>query len=311
LSAKNKSPQWSYLDFVDASYVLAGTPLLCALPPSARGHLTELLLNRLRRPSLQHAQFGHTTRPEVYEPIEVPSPTCWLLARYGTVGLHGHNLTIQDLKAAYRMDWLQRLPGWSVIMARLDVLVTGFFDEWTIPEGNVNAIWPAAFLACESIEVTAELRRTCFEAAGDYRRVPSQVRIGAELVPLERCFVTSSDALAVQAEKAGVPVVVLTARAIQLWLARGAKDLGEVVRIVHDEQVAEPVSLLDVAPELVSILSDDERDEARVHPCRKLRIQIGEIETPLPATFENGMLLVDLDQLGRKPWQDRLIILVQ
>jgi len=310
LSAKNKSPQWSYLDFVSEPQVLAGAPLLCVLPLAARGPLTALLLNRLQWHSTQHAQFGHTTRPEVYEPIEVPSPTCWLLGRYGAAALNGHIVTIPDLKAARSMKWLQRLPGWSVIIDRLDFLVTGFFDGWTIPKGDLKSIWPAAFAACESTEVSAELRRICFEAAAEYREVPSLVRIETELVPLERCHVTSSDALAVQTQKTGVPVVVLTARALQLWSRRGAKDLAEVARIAHDGRAAEPVFLLDVAPELAPALSDDRRNEAWVHACRNLYIQIGEIRTPLPATFDEGMLLVDLDQLGRRPWQERVMILV-
>ena len=44
--------------------------------------------------------------------------------------------------------------------------------------------------------------------------------------------------------------------------------------------------------------------------CSNLRIQIGDVKTPLPATLENGKLLVDLEQLARLSWQDRLTILV-
>jgi superfamily II DNA or RNA helicase len=48
---------------------------------------------------------------------------------------------------------------------------------------------------------------------------------------------------------------------------------------------------------------------AATRVCRKLCIQIGDIETPLPATFEGGKFLVDLEQLGVRSWQDRLTIL--
>ena len=310
LSAKNKSPQWSYLDFVGDSRVLAGTPFLCALPLAARGNLTTLLLNRLGRQALQHALFGHTTRPEVYEPIEVPSPTCWLLARYGAVTIDGHNVTIHDLYAARSMEWLQRLPGWSAIIARVGVLISGFFEQWTIAEGDLKTIWPAAFASCKSTEVPAELRRTCFEAGAEHGQVPAQVRIRGELVPLDRCYATSSDVLAAQVQKAGVPVVVLTTETIRLWSTRGAKNLASVARIEHDGPVAEPVSLLDVAPELAPALVEEVRKKAWVHARENLHIQIGEIQTPLPATFEAGMFLVDLDQLARRSWQDRLMILL-
>jgi hypothetical protein len=99
LSAKKKSPQWSYLDFVGDPEVLAGAPLLCLLPPWARGSLTNLLLGRLGRRSLQRAKFGHSTRPVVYDPIDIPSPTCWLLARFGAAAIARHSVAIHDLNA--------------------------------------------------------------------------------------------------------------------------------------------------------------------------------------------------------------------
>jgi len=310
LSAKKKSPQWGYLDFVNAPEVLAGTPLLCALTPSARGNLTNLLLARLGRPSLQHAKFGHTTRPEVYESIDIPSPTCWLLARFGAVAMGSHSVTIHDLNAARGMEWLRRLPGWNTVIAKLDLLNAGFFDEWTIAEGDLSTLWPAAFASCEATEVSLELRRICFEAAAEYRQVPSQVKLAEELVALDQCYVTTSDALAAYARDAGVPVVVLTANAIALWSKRGAKNLSDIARMDHDGRAAEPVSLLDIAPELAPVIPDEVRDRTWAHACSKLRIRIGEAETPLPATFADGMLLVDLDQLAHRPWQDRLTVLL-
>ena len=71
------------------------------------------------------------------------------------------------------------------------------------------------------------------------------------------------------------------------------------------------MSLLDVAPEIAPAFPEENRDKAWVQVCRNLRIQIGNIETPLPATFEGGKFLVDLEQLGARPWQDRLTIFMR
>ena len=60
----------------------------------------------------------------------------------------------------------------------------------------------------------------------------------------------------------------------------------------------EPVSLLDVAPELAPALAEDVREKARAHACQNLRIRIGDVQTPLPAALEAGMFLVDLRYAG-------------
>src|SRR5262249_2073823 len=151
-------------------------------------------------------------------------------------------------------------PGWSAIIAKLDFLNAGFFDEWTIAEGDLTTLWAAVFASSKAREVSPELRRTCFEAAAEYRQTPARVRIGDELVALDQCYVTTSDALAVYAHAAGVPVVVLSVASIALWSKHGAKNLSDLACVEHGGRAAEPVSLLDVAPELAPVLPDDFRD---------------------------------------------------
>jgi hypothetical protein len=208
------------------------------------------------------------------------------------------------------LEWLQGLPGWGAVIAKLDLLNEGFFDEWTIADGNLTTLWPAVFASCEASEVSPELRRTCFEAAAEYRQIPARVKVGEELVALDQYYVTTSDALAAYGREAGVPVVVLTPAVVAFWLKHGAKNLGDIARIEHDGRAAEPVWLLDVAPELAPVLADETRNKAWAHACRKLRIRIGDAETPLPVTFAEAMLLIDLDQLASRPWQDRLMVLL-
>ena len=310
LARKEKYPQWAYLDFVNDAKVLAGAPLLDTIPLSFRGNLTTLLLNRLEQKSLQYASFGHTTRQEVYEAVIVPSPTCWLIVHYGAIELAGHFVPVHDLIAAHDISWLQRLPGWDVALTKIDSLITGLVPDWEFPMGDLKVFWLAVLASCESNEVPQDLRRTCYEAAAAQGHVPSQVWVRQELLPINRCFVTSSDVLFGQAAKAGVPVVVLAADAIELWTENGAQNLARLARIEFDEITPQPLSLLDVVPEIAPALSEDIREIAWVQACQKLRMQIGEVRTPLPAALEDGAFLIDLDQLARRSWQDRLTILV-
>ena len=311
LSAKKKSPQWNYLNFVGDNEVLAGASLLCVMPISNRGILTSLLLSRLNRRALGTASFGHTTRSDVYESIKVPSPTCWILAQYGAIQFGANSAAIQDLVALRRMKWSQLLPGWDEIAAKLDTLLSGFSDEWPVTTGNLETVWPVAFTCCESSDVSSELRRSCYEAAAEHGRVPNRINVQGKLTPIDQCYVSSSDALALQALNASVPIVVISADAIKLWTNRGAMNLATIARIVHDGLAPDPVSLLDVAPELAPVLTEEVKDRVWAHPCQNLRIEIGQIKTELPVTSEAGKLLVDLDQISRRPWQDRLTILVR
>ena len=311
LAAKKKYPQWGYLDFLRGGQVLPGAPMLCVIPLAARGKLTTLLLNRLGPLSLQHAVFGHMTRCDVYEPMEVPSPTCWLLGQYGSIELGSFCVTLRDIVAARVMPWVQHLPGWGADISKLDLILSGFSDTWTIPAGDLKSFWPAAFVACADNDASPDVRRSCYEAAAAHGLAPPCIRIRGEFLTLSICYVSSSSALALQAEKAGVPVIVLSPEAVEIWCKTGAKNLASVIRIEHDGMAPDPLSLLDVAPEIEPALPSENRDKAWVRSCQKLRIRIGDIVTPLAATFGDGEFLVDLDHLGALPWQERLTILVR
>lgn len=311
MASKRKSPQWNYLEFLDGSKVLAGAPLLGAIPMALRGKLTALLLDRLGSQSLKPAVFGHTTRRDVYEPMNVPSPTCWLLAQHGAVELGGCCVELRDIVAARVMPWVQHLPGCDSIISEIDLLLSGFFTGWEIATSDLKSFWPAAFAACTEIEVSSEVRRSCYESAAARDEVPAKLRIHDQVLPLARCYVTSSATLSAQAQKAGVPIVVLSSEAVEVWCKRGAQNLTSVVRIQYDGLAPDPVSLLDVAPELASALPEESREKATVQACQKLHMRIGDIKTPLTAAFEGGKFLVDLEQLGALPWQERLTLLLR
>jgi superfamily II DNA or RNA helicase len=309
LAAKKKNPQWHLLDFIGGGKVLAGAPLLPLIPSTNRGKLTALLLDRLSPQAVLRISFGHTTR-DVYDPIEVPSPTCWLLAHYGVMELGPCCVSIRDLLAARTFSWATQLPGWAAAISKVNNLLPAFWGEWLIPAGDLKSFWPAVFSACETPELSTEIRRHCYEAGAAKGQVPAQVRISSGLSPLQDCYVTSSDALATQAYKAGVAVIVLSSEASDVWCERGAKNLASIARIEHDGIAPDPLSLLDVAPEIAPALSDDSKASAFVVACKNLRIKIGDVNTSLPATLEAGKLLVDLEQLAKRSWQDRLTILV-
>jgi hypothetical protein len=270
---------------------------------------TALLLDRLIRQAVLRVSFGHTTR-DVYDAIEVPSPTCWLLAHYGVMELGASCVSIRDLVTARAFPWAAQLPGWAAAIAKMSNLLPAFFGEWPAPAGDLKSFWPAVFSACETAEVSTEARKHCYEAAAAKGQVPTEVRIPSGLSLLKDCYVTSSDALAAQAHKAGVAVIVLSSEASDVWCERGAKNLASIARVEHDGIAPDPLSLLDVAPEIAPALSEDSEANAFVLACKNLRIQIGDVKTPLPATLEAGKLLVDLEQLAKRSWQDRLNILL-
>ncbi|HXR75394.1 MAG TPA: DEAD/DEAH box helicase family protein [Bryobacteraceae bacterium] len=310
LSAKNKFPQSHLLNFIGHGKVQSGAPLLPLMPVATRGKLTALLLDRLNREALQRVSYGHTSRRDVYDPIEVPSPTCWLLAHFGVIELGASCVNIGDLVAARAFPWVALLPGWAAAIGRANNLLPAFFGEWPMPTGDLKSFWPAVFACCETSEVSTEVRKHCYEAGAGKGQAPMQVRMTSGLTPLKECYVTSSDALATQACKAGVSVIVLSSEASDVWCERGAKNLASIARIEHDGIAPDPLSLLDAAPEIAPALSKDSETNAFVLACKNLRIQIGGVETALPATLEAGKLLVDLEQLAKRSWQDRLTILV-
>jgi superfamily II DNA or RNA helicase len=309
LSAKKKYPQEHLLDFIGEGRVLAGAPLLPLIPSRMRGSLTALLLDRLSPQAAQQVSFGHTTR-DVYDPIKVPSPTCWLLAHYGALDVGQCLVSIGDLITARTLPWAAQLPGWGAGMTKLGGLLRAFSEDWPVPVGDRKTLWPALFTACESPEVGTEVRRRCYEHAAARGRVPAKVATLTGLSPLNACYVTSSDALAAKAAKAGVSAIVLSSEASEVWCAAGAKNLADVARIEHDGIAPDPLTLLDVTPEIAPALSEDGEAKASVLGCSNLRIQIGDLKTPLPATLDDGRVYVDLEQLGQLSWQERLTVLV-
>lgn len=312
MSLSGQRPQESYLNFLDDARVLAGAPLLKDIPESSRRKLTLLLLEQLSGQSLQPASFGHETQREKYETIEVPSPSCWLLASHGVVTLAGHSVTIRDLVAALDLRWTRSLPGWIEVLDRVEKTLTkGFPGEWEAPAGDLGTLWPAVFAACESGDVSWDLRRTCYAAAAEHGEVPQRVTLDDRTLPLEECYVTGSEVVAKQVRKAALPVVLLAEETIDLWVKKGARNMANLSRVDHDELEAQPVSLLDVAPDLAPALGEEAREAAWVQVCKNLRIVIDtEKETPLPAAFERGSFLVDLEQLERCNWRQRIEILL-
>ena len=241
--------------------------------------------------------------------MAVPAPTCWLLARFGAsvertpcnhfrLGLgtgNGLDSTPTGLGARdrERTATAVKVPG-----------------GWAAPRGDCQSLWPAAFAACEAADVMPDVRRTCYEDAAQRDKVPRRVRANAELILIDQCFVTTSDTLARQVQRASLPVIVLGADAVEAWTAHGALNLSGRARIEHDGLAEEPSSLLDVVPEIAQVIADDFRDIAWVYACQNLRMQIDEVRDSLAATYTDRKFLVDLEQLGGMAWQDHLTILV-
>lgn len=312
LAGKNQSPQWAYLDCIDNdNVVLAGASLLPLLPNRSLAGLSRLLLDRLHVPQLRHVRFGHTTRANYYEPIVAPAPTSWLLATYGVVEIDSHSVKLSDLIAARGFAWIRQLPAWTSTMQRVDVLVTGFPPGWQPPCADLKSLWGAALVACEQASIADDIRRACYEAAAEHGYVPAQVRVNDRQLPLVECYVTSSDVLAGLARQSGIPVLVLAASAVRLWTNTGAQDLSVVARIKYDGPAGEPLSLLDVVPEIATAIKEASRTIAWVRSCQRLRMQVGDAETFLPTAYYEDELLVDLENLQRMPWRDRLTTLVR
>lgn len=107
----------------------------------------------------QHSVVGHKTRGHIYEPIEVASPTCWLLAKHGAIQLGAFAVPVSDLVTARAMPWVQNLPGCGAIISKLDLLLSGFFDIWPISPGDLQSFWPAVFAVCADSDVSVRFAR--------------------------------------------------------------------------------------------------------------------------------------------------------
>ncbi len=116
--------------------------LLAEAPPAVRARVTRWLY---ARDDVQwHVGFSHDTRPQEYGSVPMPSPTAWMLRRYGIALVEGVEVSIGALlwaRAKYGpRAWLEALEaaaGVSTAPLRADA-------RWPSEHANAPELWDAA-----------------------------------------------------------------------------------------------------------------------------------------------------------------------
>jgi superfamily II DNA or RNA helicase len=294
----NSSPRSEYLNPQGLALPIA-TSFLPLLTGPANARLTAKLLPILGSCPLT-CKFGHDTSDK-YPKVDVPHPLPWLLLRYGEIAVGDTTVTLRSYleRAPLCSAALASLPGispsfTSTELARLQSVAQPLFKP-TLKE--IQALWIACIQAASTPERWGNdsLSSLCSAAAKDHVCISSVIS-STGVVPITGIFVTGSPDLAARVRSPQRVVITLDEQALQLWQSNGARPLADLVKPEWDSVTGPDLRLVEVIPELSTVLTAKAGQEARCQAVSGLRLVVGETQESLPCLMWEDRLLIDLTQ---------------
>jgi superfamily II DNA or RNA helicase len=291
-------PQDSYLQPLDGEMPL-GVIFLKALQGDARGRLTVHLVDELERLSEDTVVIGHATRTGAYPTLRVTHPLPYMLLKHGIICLSdGANVPLRALIARANQSAIRRLS----IRPQLEeaaALLQGHLRNDSVSMDDFRDLWWAviATLGTQAGQASDSLSDLWITAAQD-GVVPQALPLPDGHLPLSQVFVTTSADLAGRASKSGKHVVVLDSQTMDLWIQSGAQDLSSQIRPAWEATIAPLERLVEVVPDLRSVLRKDALKTARCQQVMQLSIRISANVAPVPCLMWDGTLYSDPSQLA-------------
>lgn len=307
---QSNSASWDYLEPVSLS-MPTGWRLLSQMEGQAAARLTAIFLQRLRGGEFQgRVKFGHRTMNS-YAKIEVAHPLAWFLLTHGRVAIGSHVVRLGTIADRRSSPAMALLPSWNDwLCASVELLVA----DWAPAppsDGEVRNLWLGVIevLATPSSVPEPVMSAVWRDAALD-GVVPPEIPGASGPVRLSDVYVTTSVDLALRVRQTGRVVVPLDQATLEQWRTHGARNLAEFVRPEWTSETGPSVTVTSLAPELGDVLDADALRATTALDVRGLRLRLESESQPLPCLIWEGMLLLDLEQLGSLPRAERLRLLV-
>jgi len=305
-------PRSDYLSPLELTLPLA-TVFLPLLSGHANARLTAKLLPLLSScPST--CVFGHETM-ERYPKIEVPHPLPWLLLRYGeifigddTVPLRAHAPRAEVIHNALSLAGVCAPSLSQEVLSRLSGTTQPACPANT---QDIQRLWTVCIKAAAiPSHLSDDSLSALWSAVAADNMVPTSIPTPKGAVPLTSVLVTSSPDLAHRARTTERIVVTLGEKALQLWQSRGARPLADLLKPEWDALAGPDLLVVDVIPELASVLKPAASRDARCQSVNGLRLAVADQRDSLACLIWDDRLLIDLSQIRALPLIRRFQVLL-
>lgn len=298
-----------------------------------RERVANLLLARLsqspRAEPLRPTKMRHSGGDD--GTVELPNPLSSWLWRYARIEVALQSLPIWLIRQHLARKSLALLPSWPALKVAIEQLADGFGSAWKVPgcheemqaigaikptEGSPDELdrqahesfWQGIFVLARN--AAGPEAKLVYDEAAHAGYVPDRASptAGGPQRALPKLLVTDSSKLLALGQSAEMPCLLLAPATVTAWLNRGAQALDPLLELVAP--AAEPVLLLDIEPQLQSLLREEAVD-ATVMRCGALRLQIGEYVQPELWLQWKGDLYLNLEGMRSLSWQTRTRTLLE
>lgn len=302
-----RRPQLRYIVPVDIA-LPSGWMLLTQLRNRAKASLTtHLLMVMENNPILINTTVGHATIRE-YGRYIVQHPLWWYVLSNGSVmigemavpliaAMNYHDKSYTKTQVPYALsdifvkEWLQVTP---TVLLR---------------EDHNQIFWHAMMEVYAHKWYTQEAMNLWRDAAA-HSHAPTHLYYGETKVTLKEIYVTTSHDLGRNAVRSGIKTVVLDIDTRNVWVAKGASNLDEML-IQRYEDGGPPERFTSYYPEFIDVLSEvGLTGMCRMVANLTLENIRDEVVLDQTACLVDGVLLLDGHKVSRLPLIPRMTLVI-
>jgi superfamily II DNA or RNA helicase len=206
---------------------------------------------------------------------------------------------------------MELLPEWNDWLRASIERVVADWAPTPPTDVEVRNLWLGVIELLATPSTVAEpVMSAVWQAASADGVVPPALPGESGLVPLADVYVTTSVDLALRVGATGRLVVPLDEATLRKWQAHGARNLSEFVKPEWTFETGPSATVTSLLPELADVLDADALRATTALDVRGLRLRLESESQLLPCLIWEGVLLLDLEQLGSFPRTERLRLLV-
>lgn len=300
----------------------SGWRMLPSLPAEHAAAMTGRMIAATRRnswggppsgekaPDLAPITYGHLTRSDRYDTLSAAHPLVFWLFRYGILSIGDAYVRLKSfpVEVAEALAGLGHEAGRAahdllqIHASPVDVRIAR--DTDVLDAGLKSRFWSAVFAETASASQGFLQLRPLWERAAADDEVPTLVPTEEGPLAIEKVFVAVEGDIVGSVDDDG-RIVVLDTETAKRWEAAGAQPLLRNSTVKYDEQLGEPVRLIDIFPELNSVLQSETARRADAVWVRGLVERSGHrVAAPVLARDSTGLILIDRERFRSLAWLD-------
>lgn len=247
--------------------------------------------------------FGHISQSR-YGTINVEHPILWLLLNYGEFQIGMHFVSLSALLDEANKEWIAEIPEFVGFQGAFGKLLK-LHEPGSATIEERQSFWSAV---CEVLIPDQNLQESwiseIWNGAAEVGGCPLEFRMSQKTIPVSEVYVTTSRELAERVRSEDQLVFVMTPTAVELWTENGAQALSDGLRPSWEE-VRPGVSLIEVFPELQSVLSEEVSQNGVGVRVVGLVMKFNDVSTAIPCLLQASTLYFDGETLDRMNLMER------